>query len=166
VLHRSTVRAKNVGFNVSVSARSSLVFTEVTAHSPHLHVRTIMVHNGAMSSANKTIRAGGTSLVRREDFDYVFFRGCPALSGSIHERVGLSLPLLSWDFRYRFILLRFYPILVSNPPDRSLPTHILRSHKTTNCSMAIPLDGRPVSSALDWRACNPVSPSSFSNSTR
>jgi len=38
----------------------ALVFRELTAHSQYLHVRTIMVHNGVMSSTNKTIRQSVT----------------------------------------------------------------------------------------------------------
>jgi hypothetical protein len=38
----------------------ALVFTRLTAHSRHLHYYTIMVHNGVMSSPNKTIRQSVT----------------------------------------------------------------------------------------------------------
>jgi hypothetical protein len=38
----------------------AFVFPELTAHSQNSQIRTIMVHNGVMSSANKTIRQSVT----------------------------------------------------------------------------------------------------------
>jgi hypothetical protein len=57
VLHPFTVLVKRADFDVSVSPLTlPLVFNERLAQSRHLKLRTIMVHNGVMSSANKTVR--------------------------------------------------------------------------------------------------------------
>jgi hypothetical protein len=62
-----------------------------------------------MEAISREASASGKSFARREDFDFVFFRGCPILAGFGLRKGGSFFFLLSFRAKIAVLLLKISP---------------------------------------------------------